>query len=401
MAEFEPAPGPVRVPVKSKVSPWNDPQVRGRVFQSLLLLAVVWCGWYFYDNTTSNLERQNIASGFSFLDSTAGFGIIFHLIEYSETSTYGAALLVGLLNTLLIAFLGCILATIVGVAVGIARLSDNWLLSRLAAVYIETFRNIPLLLQIFFWYFAVLRTLPSPRNSVTFFESIFINIRGIYSPMPIPLPGFGVVVAAMLIAIVGIFFLARWSRRRQEATGQQFPTFWGSLGLLIGLPWAAAAIMGFPLSWEYPKLTGFNFTGGLVIIPELAAMLFALSIYTASFIAEIVRAGILSVSHGQTEAARSLGLRGGPTLRLVVIPQALRVIIPPLTSQYLNLTKNSSLAAAIAYPELVSVFAGTVLNQTGQALEVLGITMVIYLGISLSISFGMNVYNKKMTLVER
>ena len=385
---------------------WNDPRFRSIFFQLLLVTVIAGFGWYLFHNTSANLQRQGIASGFDFLNSTAGLGIIMTLIEYSEESTYGRAFWVGLANTLVMSAIGIVLATIIGFIVGVARLSSNWLIGRMATVYIETLRNIPLLLQIFFWYFAVLRSVPGPRQSLALGESIFINNRGIYSPKPLFGDGFDFIVIGFLAAIAAIVGIRRWARKRQEKTGEQFPVFLTSLGLFFGLPLLGliAAVLvydGVPLSFEYPALTGFNFTGGLVMIPEFVALLLALSAYTAAFIAEIVRAGILAVSHGQTEAARSLGLRNGPTLRLVIIPQALRVIIPPLTSQYLNLTKNSSLAAAIAYPELVSVFAGTVLNQTGQAIEVIGITMAIYLGLSLSISAFMNWYNRKMALVER
>ncbi len=385
---------------------WNDPRFRSIFFQIVVITAVVGFAWYLFRNTTANLERQGIASGLEFLNSTAGFGIIMTLIEYSEESTYGRAFLVGLINTIVMSMIGIVLATILGFVVGIARLSSNWLISRMATVYVETLRNVPLLLQIFFWYFAVLRLAPSPRNSIQVGDSIFINIRGIYSPKPLLGDGFELIVYGFLLAIAGIVFVVRWAHRRQEATGKQFPIFLTSLGLIVGLPLVGLILVmliygGTPLQWEYPVLQGFNFRGGLVLIPEFISLLLALSTYTAAFIAEIVRAGIMAVSHGQTEAARSLGLRNGPTLRLVVIPQALRVIIPPLTSQYLNLTKNSSLAAAIAYPELVSVFAGTVLNQTGQAVEVIGITMAVYLTISLLISMFMNWYNRKMALVER
>ncbi|MCP5372912.1 MAG: amino acid ABC transporter permease [Hyphomicrobiales bacterium] len=388
-------------PPKTKVAPWNDPKVRGFFFQVVLLVALLWFCWWLFANTTANLERQKIASGFDFLGTTAGFGIIQTPIDYSETSTYGRAFMVGLINTLIVSVIGCVVATVLGFLIGVARLSHNWLVSRLAAVYIEIFRNIPLLLQIFFWYFVVLRLLPHPRDSLRPFSDVYINVRGIFTPNPVPLDGFSVVVIAFVVAVVAIVFLRRWATRRQESTGQTFPVFWTSVGLLVLLPLIGAAVTGFPMTWEYPKATRFSISGGFTIYPELAAMVMALSVYTASFIAEIVRAGILAVSHGQTEAAHSLGLRNGPTLRLVIIPQAMRVIIPPLTSQYLNLTKNSSLSAAIAYPELVSVFAGTVLNQTGQAIEVIGITMLVYATISLSISAGMNIYNKKMALVER
>jgi general L-amino acid transport system permease protein len=388
-------------PPPSTTKPWNDPAVRSIFFQAVLLISVVAFGMYIFGNTSANLEKQGIATGFGFMGTTAGFGIITHLIDYNEASSYGRAFAVGLLNTLLMAFSGIVTATIIGVFIGIARLSKNWLVARLAMVYIEIFRNIPLLLQIFFWYFAVLRAMPSPKASFNFADGLFVNNRGIYMPSSILEDGFSLVIWALVIAIVAIFFMARWAHKRQDATGQQFHTFYASLGLIIGLPLLALIVTGFPISWEMPVLKGFNFVGGTVIIPEFIALWVSLSIYTASFIAEVVRSGIQSVSHGQTEAAHALGVKSGPTLRLVILPQALRVIIPPLSSQYLNLTKNSSLATAIAYPELVSVFTGTILNQTGQAVEIISITMAVYLAISLGISMFMNWYNAKMALVER
>lgn len=335
---------------------WNDPVYRGIFFQVLVLGAVVLFGLYIFNNTAENLERQGIASGFGFMNTTAGFGIITHLVEYTEESSYGRAFLVGLLNTLLVSAVGVVLATLLGLLVGIARLSKNLLVSGIATVYIEVIRNIPLLLQIFFWYFAVLRSVPAPKNSVELLDTFFLNNRGLYSPAPLPQSGFMWIVIALIVAIVAIIIMRNWARKRQDRTGQPFHTFYVSLAILIGLPALAAIVTGLPLAWEYPVLKGFNFQGGLVMIPEFVALLLALSIYTGAFIAEIVRAGILSVSHGQTEAASAVGLRNSVTLRLVVLPQALRVIIPPLTSQYLNLVKNSSLAAAIAYPELVSIF---------------------------------------------
>lgn len=380
---------------------WNDPVYRAIFFQVLVLGGVVFLGYTLVSNTLHNLERQGIASGFGFMQTTAGFSILMNLIDYTESDSYFRAFLVSLLNTLLVAALGVFLATILGFLVGIARLSSNWLISRIAAVYIETLRNIPLLLQIFFWYFGVLRNLPGPRDSVNMFDSFFLNIRGLYSPSPIFEEGFALIWWSIFAAVVIIIFMRRWAHKRQQESGQQFHTVYVSLVLLICLPSLAAVITGFPLSWEYPSLQGFNFKGGFTLIPELVSLTLALSLYTATFIAEIVRAGIMAVSHGQTEASYALGLKPSHTLRFVVIPQALRVIIPPLTSQYLNLTKNSSLAAAIAYPDLVLVFAGTVLMQTGQAVEVIAITMGVYLTISLLISSFMNWYNKKMALVER
>ncbi len=388
-------------PPAARASFWNDPKIRAVFYQAILLIAVFYSGWYLFNNTTENLERQGIASGFGFLETTAGFGIITHLIPYSEESTYGRAFLVSLLNTLILSFMGIVAATILGVIIGIARLSKNWLVAKLASVYIEIFRNIPLLLQIFFWYFAVLRALPAPRGSVNLFDGMFLNNRGLYTPSPVFGEGFSLVTWAIILAFVAVYFLVKWAHKRQELTGQQFHTVYVSIGILIGLPLLALIITGFPISWDVPELKGFNFVGGMVIIPEFMALWFALSIYTASFIAEIVRAGIQSVSHGQTEAAYALGIKPSITMRLVILPQALRVIVPPLSSQYLNLTKNSSLAAAIAYPELVSVFAGTVLNQTGQAVEIILITMGVYLAISLLISMFMNWYNAKIAIVER
>lgn len=305
------------------------------------------------------------------------------------------------MNTALVSVLGIFFATILGFVMGIARLSSNWLVSRLAAVYIEVFRNIPLLLQIFFWYFAVLQALPSPRQSLSLGEAIFLNVRGLYFPAPVFEAGSGFVIAAFVVGIVATIFISIWARNKQRLTGQQTPMGRIALGLVLGLPLVVYFLAGMPISAEMPELKGFNFRGGVSIIPELAALTLALSIYTASFIAEIVRSGINAVSHGQTEAAMSLGLPRSRTLRLVVIPQALRIIIPPLTSQYLNLTKNSSLAMAIGYPDLVSVFAGTTLNQTGQAIEIIAMTMAVYLTLSLLTSLIMNIYNRKVALVER
>ena len=386
-------------PVKPPL--WNDPEIRAIAFQVIALAATIAFGYYLFENTQTNLRRLGIASGFDFLSSPSGFGILQSLIPYSETSSYGRVFWVALLNTLLVSALGIVFATLLGFIVGIARLSKNWLVAKLALVYIETFRNIPLLLQIFFWYFTVLRAVPSPRQSLSLGEVAFLNIRGLYLPAPQFQPGFGWVLAAFGLALVLIAILVHWSRRRQATTGQPFPTLSASLALLLGLPLATFWLAGSPLVWQVPELRGFNFQGGLVIIPEMASLLLALSIYTAAFIAEIVRAGIQAVSHGQTEASFSLGLNSNLTLRLIILPQALRVIIPPLTNQYLNLIKNSSLAAAIGYPDLVAAFAGTVLNQTGQAIECIAITMAVYLTISLLISLLMNWYNRRVALVER
>jgi general L-amino acid transport system permease protein len=380
---------------------WLDSRYRAIFFQVALLVAVVSFGAYIFYNTYSNLARRGIASGFGFLSSTSGFDIIMHLVPFSASSSYGQALLVGLLNTLVVAAIGVVLATIVGFIAGVARLSRNWLISHLAAVYIEVIRNIPLLLQIIFWYLVLGKSTPGPRQSIDVAGMVFINNRGLYMPAPVTEPGFWLTPVAFVIAVAASIFIHRWARARQMATGQQFPILWTSLGLIIGLPLLALLIMGIPFHMDIPKLEGFNFQGGMVLIPEFVALTFALVLYTGAFIGENVRAGIMAVSHGQTEAAYAVGLKPGPTLRLVIIPQAMRVIIPPLTSQYLNLTKNSSLATAIAYPDLVAVFAGTVLNQTGQAVECIAITMAVYLTTSLSTSIFMNWFNNKMALKER
>ena len=386
---------------KPTVKPWRDPRVRALVFQVLALAAVGWAGYTLFQNTLQNMEQRGISTGFDFLDAPAGFGIIMSLVPYDETMSYGRTFVVGLLNTILVSGLGIVIATVLGFVIGIARLSSNWLVAKLAAAYVEIFRNIPLLLQIFFWYFAVLRNVPAPRQSLALGESVFLNNRGLYLPAPVFHEGFGWTMAALVLAVVGVVVLARWSKRRQDRTGRRFPVLPVAVPVIIGVPLLAFLASGAPLSWDYPALRGFNFGGGVAIIPELGALLAALSIYTAAFIAEIVRSGILSVSHGQTEAAAALGLRQGLILRLVVIPQAMRVIIPPLTSQYLNLTKNSSLATAIGYPDLVAVFMGTTLNQTGQAVEIVAMTMAVYLTLSLLISLFMNFYNRAVAIKER
>ncbi|EGQ8451442.1 amino acid ABC transporter permease [Vibrio parahaemolyticus] len=394
------SPSTMSKPSGSKSLIYN-PAFRSAIFQIIAIAALVFFFYTIINNALNNLDARGIATGFGFLNQEAGFGIGLTLIEYNETYSYGRTFIVGLLNTALVSVLGIILATAIGFTMGVARLSTNWLVSRLAAVYIETFRNIPLLLQIFFWYFAVLQALPSARQSLSLGEAIFLNVRGLYFPAPVFNEGSGVVTAAFVIGLIATISISIWARNKQRLTGQQTPMGRIGLGLLVGLPLLVYFVSGMPISLEYPELKGFNFKGGISIIPELAALLLALSVYTAAFIAEIVRSGINAVSHGQTEAAMSLGLPRAKTLKLVVIPQALRIIIPPLTSQYLNLTKNSSLAMAIGYPDLVSVFAGTTLNQTGQAIEIIAMTMGVYLTLSLLTSALMNLYNRKVALVER
>ena len=378
-----------------------NPKVRGMAYQAVLCAVIVFLAWSAIRNAAENLARAKIATGFGFWENTAGFDISQALIEYSTTSSYGRAFWVGLINTLVVAALGIVLATILGFLIGIARLSKNWLLARMAGFYVEIIRNIPLLLQLLFWYNAVLKALPAMRESLSIPGGGFLNNRGLFLPQPLFQAGSSYALIALGVGVVAAIVYRTWAKRRQMATGQQAPVLWVTLGLVIALPLAVLGLSGFPIAFNYPEAGRFNIRGGMELLPEFMALLFGLVIYTAAFIAEVVRAGILAVARGQTEAAYSLGLRPGQTLRLVVIPQAMRVIIPPLTSQYLNLTKNSSLGVAVAYPELVSVFAGTTLNQTGHAVEVLFITMLVYLTISLSISMLMNWYNRSIALVER
>ncbi len=384
------------------MSPWNDPRVRSFVFQGFLILVIGFLIYEAVDNASDNLRRQRIATGLGFWDSPAGFPISQSMIFYSETSSsYGDAFLVGLLNTLLVAAIGIVLATVLGFTVGIARLSKNILVAGIARWYIEIIRNLPLLLQLLFWYNAVLKALPGVRESAALPFSSFLNNRGLFMPKPLPGAGFDYVLIAFFVAVAAAIGFRIWARRRQERTGLQAPVGSVTLALLI-LPASLVYVaLGGPLTFDVPTAGRFNITGGMVLQPEFLALLFGLVIYTAAFIAEVVRAGILAVSRGQTEAAFALGLRPNLTTKLVIVPQAMRVIIPPLTSQYLNLTKNSSLAVFVGYPDLANVFTGTVLNQTGQAIEVVGITMLVYLTISLGTSALMNWYNSRKALVER
>jgi general L-amino acid transport system permease protein len=385
-----------------KASLLYDPKVRSIAYQVILCAVIVFLAWSAVRNAAENLARAKISSGFGFWNQTAGFDISQTLIEYSaQGGTYGRAFWIGLLNTLLVAAIGIVLATIVGFLVGIARLSKNFLLSKLSAGYVELIRNVPLLLQLLFWYNAVLKALPDMRDSWTLPGSIYLNNRGFFSPYPIFGKGIELVVAAFVIGVIGAIIYRNWAKKKQERTGEQSPIALVSLALIIGLPVVAFFVAGMPATLEFPEKGRFNIRGGLEILPEFVALLLGLTLYTGAFIAEVVRAGIMAVSKGQTEAAGALGLRNGPTLKLVVIPQAMRVIIPPLTNQYLNLTKNSSLAVFVGYPDLVQIFTGTVLNQTGQAVEVVMITMAVYLSISLITSTVMNWYNSRIALVER
>jgi general L-amino acid transport system permease protein len=379
---------------------YNDPKKRALLFQIATLAVVGLLAFYLISNTLTNIEKQSIATGFKFLEKEAAFEIGESAIRYSAADTYGRALVVGFLNTLIVSFVGIIITVILGTLIGIARLSSNWLVSRLAAGYIELFQDIPVLLQLFFWYAFFYNVLPSPRQALNPIMGVFLSNRGLVFAIPEAHPVYRYMAVAVLAACVVIYFLRRWAKQRQERTGHPFPVFRVSLALVIGLPLLTWAVGGAPTAMNVPVLKGFNFIGGTNISPEFTALLLGLILYTAAFVAEVVRAGIQSVSKGQTEAAMSLGLRPSRVLNLVILPQALRVIIPPLTSQMLNLTKNSSLAVAIGYPDFVSV-AGTTINQTGQAIEGVGLMMIVYLTLSLLTSAFMNWYNKKMALVER
>lgn len=377
---------------------WQNRKKRGIILQVALLAAIGWVFYVIASNTIANLKTRGIASGFSFLNQEAGFEVSFSLIDYSPESSVMTVFILAILNTLLVSSLGILLATILGFLLGIARLSSNWLLRNFSLFYIETIRNIPLLLQIFFWYFAVIQALPSARESFNLGDMFFLNLRGLYLPKPdsTTLWIFGLAFAAFLVVTM---FIRGYARRKMDAEGKEIPVLWLSLIALVALPVLGFVFTGASPQFEYAKLTGFNFEGGWVIIPELVALLVALALYTTAFIAEIVRAGIMAVPKGQIEAADALGLKRGYVTRFVVIPQAMRVIIPPLTNQYLNLTKNSSLAAAVGYPDLVLLFASIVLGQVGQAVEVVGMVMITYLVLSLTISLVMNWYNRKTAFV--
>ena len=373
--------------------------------QLLTLLTIILIFGFFTINAQVNMDNRGIEFGFGFLKQEASFDIQFSLIDYDGSRSYARAYLVGLLNTLLVSFIGIIFCTILGVIVGVARLSPNYLIKKTAAFYVEFFRNIPLLLQIFFWYFAALRALPMPEDANLILGTSFMTIKGLYTPAPV-WNNFDVFIISLILALIIIFFFNRFAKKKQEEEGIQYPKFLISLGIFIILPALTFLFGGVDLSWSFPKLkqlatTSFTYEGGLSIPPELIALTLALALYTATFIAENVRAGIQGISKGQKEAAASIGLTPGQVLKLVIMPQALRIIIPPTTNQYLNLTKNSSLAAAIAYPDIVLVFAGTALMQTGRAIEIISITMLTYLSLSLSISVFMNWYNKKMAIKEK
>ncbi|MBV8779101.1 MAG: amino acid ABC transporter permease [Alphaproteobacteria bacterium] len=384
----------------ARPAPWRDPKLRAIAYQIVFVAAVVGAVGFLVHNMLGNISRQNIATGFGFLRKEAAFGIGESLIPYSPADTYGRAFLVGLSNTLYVAALGIVLATILGTVMGLARLSGNWLVAKLAQIYVETFRNIPLLLQLFFWWGLLNTAAPAPRQAWQVLPDVFVSNRGIAYPVPVASPAYKWMALTVVVALALLVPLRRWAAARQAATGRQFPRGWAGLGIVLGLPLIVFVAFGAPFALSVPSLHGFNFSGGSAVSPEFAALLLGLVIYSGTFIAEIVRAGILAVSWGQSEAAMALGLKSGQRMRLVVLPQALRVIVPPLTSQYLSLTKNSSLAVAIGFPDLVSI-ANTTMNQTGQAIEGIAMIMAVYLFISLSISLAMNLYNRAVALVER
>ena len=377
-----------------------SPKLRGIASQLIVLMLLAGGLYWIVANTQANLVKLNQNFGFDFLGRAAGFDLSTSLIEYSSNSTFGRSLLVGFYNTALVSILGIIFATIIGFIVGVMRLSKNLVISSAATIYIETIRNIPLLLQIFIWYALVLKPLPGPKQAINISDTVFISNRGIIAPHVTFGDGGWISLALLAVAVVGTWAFRRWSWKRQEVTGQILPVWWISIPIIIAAPILGLLFAGWPLTWDYPILSGFNFKGGITLVPEFIALFLALVIYTATFIAEIVRSGINAVSHGQSEAAHALGLDNAKTLRLVIIPQAMRIIIPPLTSQYLNLTKNSSLAVAVGYPDLMYA-AGTVNNQSGKAIEVYSIALVVYLTTSLVTSLLMNWFNARMKLVER
>ncbi len=383
-----------------KVPFWLDPKKRAILYQIGMFCMVALLAYYLVSNTLTNLERQSIASGWGFLGKESSFEVGESLIPYSAADSYGRALLVGALNTLKVAFIGIVATIFLGTIVGVARLSTNWLISKMAAIYIEVMQDIPVLLQLFFWYAIFYETLPSPRMALNPMAGLFLCNRGVVFAVPESHPAHQYMLLAFIMGCIAVYFLRRWARKRQARTGFAFPVFRVGLGIIIGLPLVTWLVFGAPVKMDVPQLVGFNFKGGLTLSPEFIALLLGLVLYTAAFVAEVVRAGIQAVSKGQREAAMSIGLRPAQLLQLVILPQALRVIIPPLTSQMLNLTKNSSLAIAIGYPDFVSV-ANTTMNQTGQSIEGVALIMLVYLIFSLSTSAFMNWYNKRVKLVER
>jgi general L-amino acid transport system permease protein len=378
-----------------------DSRLRAIVAQTVVVGAIAWVLWYLADNTQENMAKRGMSTGFDFVFGTAGFDISWSLFEVKAGSTYLTVFKVGIVNTLVVSVLSIVCATLLGFFVGLMRLSSNWLVARIAAWYIEILRNTPLLLQILFWFIGVFTGLPPPRQSYQPIEGFVLNNRGFFLPSPVPEDGLWMTGVAVLVAVVAAVLLHRWARARQAATGERFPSVLVGIGIAFALPAGVFLATGSPLDWNVPKLRGFNFVGGMMVPPAFCALLIALSVYTSCFIAEMVRAGIQSVSHGQTEAAYALGVKPTWTMRLIVIPQAMRAIIPPLISSYLNVTKNSSLAVAIGYPDLVAVWMQTSLNQSGRAIEIVATTMLFYMTCSLFISILLNVYNRRMQLRER
>jgi general L-amino acid transport system permease protein len=393
-------PDPKDTSVSEKVPFWLDPKKRAIFFQICSVCAVGLIAYYLVSNTVVNLQKQSIATGFGFLQKEAGFEIGEPLIPYSAANSYARALLVGALNTIKVAFVGIVVTIVLGTIIGVARLSSNWLVAKIAAVYIEVMQDLPILLQLFFWYAIFYESLPGPRQAICPGAGIYLCNRGVAFTIPEAHPAHLYMFVAFVVGCVMAYLIRRWARKRQESTGQPFPVVRVSLALLIGLPLVVWAAAGAPLKMDVPKLVGFNFEGGLTVSPEFMALLLGLVLYTSAFVAEVVRAGIQAVTRGQREAAMAIGLKPTLVLNLVILPQALRVIIPPLTSQMLNLTKNSSLAVAIGYPDFVSV-ANTTINQTGQSIEGVALIMAVYLFFSLSTSAFMNWYNKRVALVER
>ena len=380
---------------------YNNPKYRGWIYQFLLLFFLVGFFYSIISNTLDNMAAQGIKSGFAFLSTASGFDILMSLVDYSATDSYTRVFIVGVLNTILVSIIGIFFSTILGFLFGIAYFSPNWLIKKISIIYVETFRNIPVILQVIFWYTAVLATLPGARNSLSLGEAIFLNVRGFYFPKLIGESGSTIVYGAIVVAIVAIIFIKKWAKKRQDLTGEQFPLFFTSIGLLLGLPLLALLVTGVPFTWEYPELKGFNFQGGVTVIPELMAMSIALSVYTGAFIAEAVRAGIQSVPHGQTEAARSIGMKENKIMSLIIVPQAMRVIAPMLNSEYQSLVKNSTVATAIGYPELFTVYAGSALNQVGQAIEMMFMTLAVYFFINMVISLTMNRFSNRTKIVTR
>lgn len=379
---------------------YNDERFRAVIYQLVTALLVAALGYYLISNVQENMAKQSIASGFGFVDKEAAFEIGESLIDYSAADSYGRALLVGVINTLKVSAIGMVLTTILGAFIGVCMLSSNWLVSRLGFMYVELFQNIPVLLQLFFFYALFYEAFPGPRQALNPIPGLFITNRGIDFGVPAADPVWGMVIWVLVGAVLLSYGLKRWATWRQRTTGRQFPVFWVSTAMILFLPLVVWLAGGAPTEMDVPVLRGFNFKGGLNISPEFSALLIGLVLYTASFIAQIVRAGIQSINRGQTEAAMSIGLKPGLVLQLVIFPQALRVIVPPLTSQLLNLTKNSSLAVAIGYPDFVQV-AGTTINQTGQAVEGVALMMMVYLSFSLTTSAFMNWYNRRIKIVER